>query len=398
MTKQGFPAPDFDESINRVGTHSSKWDTMERLYGVSAADGIAMWVADMDFRPPNCVQRAIEKMAAHGIYGYYGDDAEYLAAIRWWMETRHGWTVPTEAIFTTHGLVNGTAICVDAFTQPGDGVLLMTPVYHAFARVIRCAGRDVVECPLDVTDGRYTFDTADWQERITPKTRMMILCSPHNPGGRVWSQAELRAVADFCVKNDLILVSDEIHHDLVFPGERHIPMPLAAPDIQDRLVVMTATTKTFNIAGAHSGNVIIPDPKLRERFAARMNALGISANSFGLFMATVAYSPEGAAWVDALTSYLDGNRRLFDEGVNAIPGLRSMPLEATYLAWVDFAGTGMTTAEFIGRVQKGARIAANHGATFGLGGESFLRFNLATPRARVEQAVERLRLAFGDLQ
>lgn len=398
MTKQGFPAPDFDESINRVGTHSSKWDTMERLYGVSAADGIAMWVADMDFRPPNCVQRAIEKMAAHGIYGYYGDDAEYLAAIRWWMETRHGWTVPTEAIFTTHGLVNGTAICVDAFTQPGDGVLLMTPVYHAFARVIRCAGRDVVECPLDVTDGRYTFDTADWQERITPKTRMMILCSPHNPGGRVWSQAELRAVADFCVKNDLILVSDEIHHDLVFPGERHIPMPLAAPDIQDRLVVMTATTKTFNIAGAHSGNVIIPDPKLRERFAARMNALGISANSFGLFMATAAYSPEGAAWVDALTSYLDGNRRLFDEGVNAIPGLRSMPLEATYLAWVDFAGTGMTTAEFIGRVQKGARIAANHGATFGLGGESFLRFNLATPRARVEQAVERLRLAFGDLQ
>ena len=398
MTKQGFPAPDFDESINRVGTHSSKWDTMERLYGVSAADGIAMWVADMDFRPPNCVQRAIEKMAAHGIYGYYGDDAEYLAAIRWWMETRHGWTVPTEAIFTTHGLVNGTAICVDAFTQPGDGVLLMTPVYHAFARVIRGAGRDVVECPLDVTDGRYTFDTADWQERITPKTRMMILCSPHNPGGRVWSQAELRAVADFCVKNDLILVSDEIHHDLVFPGERHIPMPLAAPDIQDRLVVMTATTKTFNIAGAHSGNVIIPDPKLRERFAARMNALGISANSFGLFMATAAYSPEGAAWVDALTSYLDGNRRLFDEGVNAIPGLRSMPLEATYLAWVDFAGTGMTTAEFIGRVQKGARIAANHGATFGLGGESFLRFNLATPRARVEQAVERLRLAFGDLQ
>jgi cystathionine beta-lyase len=371
---------------------------MERLYGVSAADGIAMWVADMDFRPPNCVQRAIEKMAAHGIYGYYGDDAEYLAAIRWWMETRHGWTVPTEAIFTTHGLVNGTAICVDAFTQPGDGVLLMTPVYHAFARVIRGAGRDVVECPLDVTDGRYTFDTADWQARITPKTRMMILCSPHNPGGRVWSQAELRAVADFCVKNDLILVSDEIHHDLVFPGERHIPMPLAAPDIQDRLVVMTATTKTFNIAGAHSGNVIIPDPKLRERFAARMNALGISANSFGLFMATAAYSPEGAAWVDALTSYLDGNRRLFDEGVNAIPGLRSMPLEATYLAWVDFAGTGMTTAEFVERVQKGARIAANHGATFGLGGESFLRFNLATPRARVEQAVERLRQAFGDLQ
>jgi cystathionine beta-lyase len=398
MTMQGFPAPDFDESINRFGTHSSKWDMMERLYGVPASDGIAMWVADMDFRPPNCVQRAVEKMTAHGVYGYYGDDAEYLNAIRWWMETRHGWSVPTDAIFTTHGLVNGTGLCVDAFTQPGDGVLLMTPVYHAFARVIRAAGREVVECPLDVTEGRYTFDTADWQARITPRTRMMILCSPHNPGGRVWSPEELRAVAEFCVKHDLILVSDEIHHDLVFPGQKHLPMPVAVPEILDRLVVMTATTKTFNIAGAHSGNVIIPDPALRARFAARINALGISANSFGLFMATAAYSPEGAAWVDALTAYLDGNRRLFDAGVNAIPGLRSMPLEATYLAWVDFSGTGMPPAEFIDRVQKGAHIAANHGATFGLGGESFLRFNLATPRARVEQAVARLREAFGDLQ
>lgn len=175
-------------------------------------------------------------------------------------------------------------------------------------------------------------------------------------------------------------------------------MPLAAPQVVDRLVMMTATTKTFNIAGSHSGNVIVLNPDLRAKFAARMNALGISANSFGLFMATAAYSPEGAAWVDALMSYLDGNRRLFDEGVNAIPGLRSMPLEATYLAWVDFSGTGMSPAEFIDRVQKGARIAANHGATFGLGGETYLRFNLAAPRAQVAEAVARLQAAFADLQ
>lgn len=388
----------FDEIIDRCGTHSSKWDTMEAHYGVSPRDGIAMWVADMDFRPPGVVQKAVEAMAAHGIYGYFGDDAENRAAISWWMQTRHGWQIDPAWIFTTHGLVNGTGLCVDAYTRPGDGVVLMTPVYHAFARVIKAAGRRVVECRLVNDDGRYRPDFAAWDSQMTGGERMMILCSPHNPGGRVWTAEELRGIADFCKRHDLVLVSDEIHHDLVFPGQKHIAMPLAAPDIQDRLVVMTATTKTFNIAGAHSGNVIIPDPKLRERFAARMNALGISANSFGLFMATAAYSPEGAAWVDALTSYLDGNRRLFDEGVNAIPGLRSMPLEATYLAWVDFAGTGMTTAEFVERVQKGARIAANHGATFGLGGESFLRFNLATPRARVEQAVERLRLAFGDLQ
>ena len=391
-------ALNFDEVINRHGTHSVKWDMMEQFYGVPAQDGIAMWVADMEFRPPHCVQAAVEGMARHGVYGYFGDERDYLTAIRWWMQARHGWDVPAEAIFTTHGLVNGTALCVDAYTAPGDAVMLMTPVYHAFARVIRAAGRTVTECPLTLTEGRYSFDTRDWDAQVTPQTRMLILCSPHNPGGRVWTVEELQAVADFCIRHDLILVSDEIHHDLIYPGQKHTVMPLAAPQVVDRLVMMTATTKTFNIAGSHSGNVIVLNPDLRAKFAAQMNALGISANSFGLFMATAAYSPEGAAWVDALMAYLDENRRLFDEGVNAIPGLRSMPLEATYLAWVDFSGTGMSPAEFIDRVQKGARIAANHGATFGLGGETYLRFNLAAPRAQVAEAVARLQAAFADLQ
>ncbi len=187
-------------------------------------------------------------------------------------------------------------------------------------------------------------------------------------------------------------------HDLVFPGQKHVPMPLAAPDVSDRLVMMTATTKTFNIAGAHIGNVIIPDATLRRRFANTVNAMGISPNSFGMHMATAAYSPEGAAWVDDLMRYLDGNRQLFDAGMAAIPGLRSTPLQATYLAWVDFSGTGMAPAEFIARVETQAKIATNHGASFGTGGDSFLRFNLACPRAQVAEAVSRLQKAFADLQ
>ena len=389
---------DFDTPINRFGTHSVKWDSMESFFGVPAKDGLAMWVADMDFRPPACVQRALEGMLAHGIYGYYGDEAEYLDAVRWWMQTRHGWTVERNQIFTTHGLVNGTAMCVDAFTKPGDHVVLTTPVYHAFARVIKGAGRLVTECPLATVNGRYEMDFANWDSLMTGRETMMILCSPHNPGGRVWSVEELRGVAEFCKRHNLLLVSDEIHHDLVMPGQKHTVMVNAAPDIADRLVMMTATTKTFNIAGAHSGNVIIADETLRKRFADRMNAMGVSPNSFGLFMATAAYSPEGAAWVDALCFYLDGNRQVFDAGVNAIPGLRSMGLEATYLAWVDFAGTGMTRAEFTERVEKTAHIAANHGDAFGLGGDSFLRFNLATPRSVVVEAVARLQKAFADLQ
>lgn len=389
---------DFDTPINRIGTHCVKWDMMEKLYGVPAEGGLAMWVADMDFRPPAAVQRAVEGMAAHGIYGYFGDDRAYLDSIRWWMQTRHGWTVEAGDIFTTHGLVNGTGLCLEAFTAPGDGVVLTTPVYHAFARTIKAAGREVRECQLSLVDGRYEMDFDAWDARMTGTERMFLLCSPHNPGGRVWTQAELRGVADFCKRHDLILVSDEIHHDLVFPGHRHVPMPLAAPDIADRLVMMTATTKTFNIAGSHTGNVIISDPALKAKFAARIMALGISGNSFGMMMTPAAYSPEGADWVDGLMAYLDGNRRVFDEGMAAIPGLRSMRLEATYLSWLDFSGTGMAPAEFIARVEKEARIATNHGASFGTGGAQFLRFNIATTRANVEAAVDRMRHAFRDLQ
>ena len=387
----------FDTTINRFGTHSVKWDMMEPMFGVPASDGIAMWVADMEFRPPASVQRALEAMLAHGIYGYFGDDAAYLDAIRWWMQTRHGWSVAREDIFTTHGLVNGTALAIDAFTKPGDGIVLTTPVYHAFSRIIKAAGRQVVECPLTFEGGRQGMDFAGWDALMTGNETMLILCSPHNPGGRVWTIDELRGVAEFCQRHDLILVSDEIHHDLVMPGQKHTVMSNAA-DVTDRLVMMTATTKTFNIAGAHIGNVIIADPVLRARFSATMMKMGISPNSFGMHMVTAAYSPEGAAWVDVLNLYLDGNRREFDAGINAIPGLRSTGLEATYLAWVDFSGTGMEQSEFISRVEKVAKIAINHGASFGTGGESFLRFNIACPRTQLTEAVARLKVAFGDLQ
>ncbi len=389
---------DFDEVINRHGTHSVKWDMMEKIYGVPAEDGIAMWVADMDFRPPQCVADAIGKMHDHGIYGYHGDDTPYKEAICWWMENRHGWHVDPAAIFTTHGLVNGTALCVDTYSKPGDGVVLFTPVYHAFARVIAAAGREVVECELVNNDGRYEMDFAAYDAQMKGHESMVILCSPHNPGGRVWSREELQGVADFCKRHDLILVSDEIHHDLIYPGHAHIPMTLVDDSILDRLVMMTATTKTFNIAGSHSGNVIIPDTALRARFAKRMAAMGISANSFGLFMATAAYSPDGAVWVDGLMEYLEGNRQILDAAIAGIPGLATMSLEATYLSWVDFSGTGMDRAEFTRRVQQDARIAANHGPTFGTGGENFLRFNIATPRSYVIQASERLQAAFADLQ
>ena len=389
---------DFDEVIDRRGTHSSKWDTMEELYGVSPDNGLSMWVADMDFRAPKIIQEKLRGINSHGIYGYYGDHKEYNNSIKWWMKNRHNWEIDTSWIFTTHGLVNGTGLCIDAFTKPGDGIILFTPVYYQFSNLVEAARRKVVECPLKLISNQYHFDFVAYERNLSGDEKMVILCSPHNPGGRVWTKNELQEVAKFAKKHDLVLVSDEIHHDLVYPNKSHTVMPIADPSVCDRLVMMTATTKTFNIAGAHSGNVIIPHPNLRQKFSQRIKALGISPNSFGLFMATAAYSPEGAQWLDELLHYIDGNRVIFDREVNKIPGLSSMPLEGTYLAWVDFSGTGMEEEEFIYRVQEKAKIAVNHGSTFGTGGEKYLRFNLATPRTLVVEATKRLTDAFSDLQ
>jgi len=389
---------DFDEVIDRRGTHSSKWDTMEELYGVSPDNGLSMWVADMDFRAPKIIQEKLRGINSHGIYGYYGDHKEYNNSIKWWMKNRHNWEIDTSWIFTTHGLVNGTGLCIDAFTKPGDGIILFTPVYYQFSNLVEAARRKVVECPLKLIDNHYHFDFVEYERNLSGDEKMVILCSPHNPGGRVWTKNELREVAKFAKKHGLVLVSDEIHHDLVYPNKSHTVMPIADPSVCDRLVMMTATTKTFNIAGAHSGNVIISNPNLRQKFSQRIKALGISPNSFGLFMATAAYSPEGAEWLDELLHYIDGNRVIFDKEVNKIPGLSSMPLEGTYLAWVDFSGTGMEEEEFIYRVQEKAKIAVNHGSTFGTGGEKYLRFNLATPRTLVVEATKRLKDAFSELQ
>lgn len=388
---------DFDRIIERRGTHCAKWDAMESLYGIDPAEGLPMWVADMDFAAPPAVAEALRAAADHGVFGYYGDEADYKEAICGFYDRRHGWRPEPGWIATTHGLVAGTALCVQAYTQPGEGVILFTPVYHAFHRVIRANGRRIVESQLVQKDGRYEMDLEALEAQLDGTEKMLVFCSPHNPGGRVWSAEEIRAVAAFCEKHDLILVSDEIHCDLVFTGATHQVALKAAPEYAHRTVVMVASTKTFNIAGAHTGSVIISDAALKARFDAAHAAAGASPNAIGVAMAQAAYEG-GDAWLDALVPYLEGNREAFDAAIEKIPGLRSMKLESTYLAWVDFSGTGMSREEFTRRVQEDAKIAPNTGPAFGTGGEDWLRFNIATPRARVIEAGERLAKAFSDLQ
>ena len=389
---------DFDRPIDRRRTNSGKWDGMEAALGVSPDTGLAMWVADMDFTAPPAVNATLHNLADHGVHGYFGDDCAYKTAIRAWMEQRHGWQVHPDWILTAPGLVAGVAMCLQGLTAPGDGVVLFTPVYHAFHTIIRANERRVVESPLEQVDGRYEMDLEALGRQLDGSERMVILCSPHNPGGRVWSREELRALAAFCAERDLILLSDEVHMDIVYPPHGHCVTATVAPEIADRLVTLTGPAKAFGINGALNGQIIAADPELRNRIGRALAAAGLkSVNRTSAMMTTAAYA-HGAEWLDALVRYLDGNRRMFDARVNALPGIRSMALEGTYLAWVDFSGTGMEVEEFSRRVREDAGIGANPGAPFGIGGESFLRFNLGTRAAVVSDALERLEHAFADLQ
>lgn len=388
----------FNDPIDRRGTHSTKWDMMEQLYGVSADDGLAMWTADSDFATAPCVIDAVHKMADHGVFGYVHVHDDYLSAIQWWMKTRHNWQIEKDWILTTQGLGHAIAMCLDVWTDPGDKVVTFNPVYMEFQSKTEKAGRVPVQIELPMENGRYVLDLDAAQQQLSGDEKMLIWCSPQNPSGRIWTTEELRAIADFCARNDLILVSDEIHHDLVYSGETFVPIHIAAPEHSDRMVILTAASKTFNIAGQRAGNMIVPNSTLRRQMQNRLAALDYKPGSVALAMITAAYSPEGAEWVDDQMVHLAGNKALFDAAIDKIPGARSVPLQSTYLAWVDFSGTGMDHDEVSRRIRKDAKIAPSPGPVFGPGGETFIRFNLATQRATVEEACKRLLTAFADLQ
>lgn len=390
---------DFDRVIDRRGTHATKWDNMAKLSGITAPDAIAMWVADMDFAAPPGVTAALTAEVERATHGYYADTGTWAAALADWMARRHGLKIDPAWVSPTPGIVSGLGLILQAVSAPGDEVVVFPPAYHAFRKIIVANDRRILDAQLVNMQGRYAMDLDALRGQLTPRTKVVFLCSPHNPGGTVWSRDELRGLATFCAEHDLILVSDEIHCDLVFSGHKHIPTLTAAPEIADRLITCVAATKTFNLAGAHVGACITTNAALKKKLDARIGASGLgSYNLFGM-IATEAAWRTGEAWLDALLPYLEANRDLFDARIEAAaPGARSMRLAATYLAWVDFSGTGLAPADVAERVAKRARIFASPGQQFGPGGEAWLRFNIATPRPVLEEALTRLEDAFADLR
>jgi cystathionine beta-lyase len=304
-----------------------------------------------------------------------------------------GWVSPTP------GIVSGLGLILQAVSEPGDEVVVFPPAYHAFRRIILANDRRILDAQLVEANGRYAMDLDALQASLTPRTKVVFFCNPHNPGGTVWSPSEIRALAALCTRNDLILVSDEIHCDLVLGAAKHTPTLTAAPDVADRLFTCVAATKTFNLAGAHVGACVTSNPVLKRKLDARILAGGLASyNAFGM-IATEAAWRTGDAWLDSLLPYLRENRDMLDRRIEAAaPGARSMRLDSTYLAWVDFAGTGLPPGEVAARVKNRARIFASPGEQFGPGGTTWLRFNFATPRPILDEALGRLEDAFRDLR
>ena len=390
---------DFDQVIERRGTHAMKWDTIAERSGINAEDAIPMWVADMDFRAPPGVTEALKEEIERGTHGYYADTGSWAEALCGWMQRRHDVSFDPDCVSPTPGVVSGLGLILQAVSEPGDDVVLFPPVYHAFRRIIPANDRRILDAPLTLADGRYGMDLDALSRIITSRTKAVFFCSPHNPGGTVWTADEIKGLATLCEQHDLILVSDEIHCDLLFEGATHIPTIKAAPEIADRLITTLAATKTFNLAGAHVGACLTSNAELKKRLDKRIAASGLgSYNGFGM-IATEAAWRTGDAWLDGLLPYLAANRDLFDRRIEAAaPGARSMKLASTYLAWVDFAGTGLPADEVASHVKDAARIFASPGPQFGPGGETWLRFNIATPRPILEEALDRLDDGFRGLR
>ncbi|MCI8377055.1 MAG: pyridoxal phosphate-dependent aminotransferase [Lachnospiraceae bacterium] len=381
---------DFDTVIDRRNTKCLKYDFAEAR-GMPG-DVLPMWVADMDFKTSSYVEDAVAEWARHGIFGYSEVQAHYFGTVREWMKGHHGWEPQEKWLVKTPGVVFALAMAVRAYTEPGDAVLIQQPVYYPFSEVIRDNGRKVVSSDLYLgRDQRYHIDFDDLEKKIKEeKIRLFLLCSPHNPVGRVWTAEELNQIGDICIRYGVTVVSDEIHHDFIFRGEHHEFAGLKK-EYEEISVICTSPSKTFNLAGMMLSNIFIPNQKLRRKFRKEMDAAGISQlGIMGLVACEAAYS-KGDEWYQAMMSYVGDNIDFIRQYVREhLPGVSVVQQEATYLVWLDFRGLGLEPEELDRRIIHQAKLWLDSGKIFGPCGRGFQRINVACPRSILEEALWRL--------
>ncbi len=384
---------DFDSYVERKHTNSVKWDGMKEFFGTD--DALPMWVADMDFQSPQPVVEAIQKRAVHGVYGYTFNEELYSAFSKW-LEKRHNWRVKREWLRTIPGVLPGLAAAILAFSDEDDEVILQPPVYYPFFRMVQGLNRKMVFNELNFSDGIYTMDLKDLKKKITSKTKLLVLCSPQNPTGRVWKKEELKELGKICAENDILILSDEIHADLVYKRYKHTPMATLYP--QNTLVFM-APSKTFNIAGLGTAFAIVPNKKFFESLSQKLDSMGFgSGNVFGLTAAQAAYE-KGEEWLDALLDYLEENLNFLKKFVSErMPIVKVVEPQGTYLVWLDFRNLGLNDEALKEFLLKKAKVAFDDGPIFGPGGEGFQRINIATPRSLLREGLERIEEALKTLE
>jgi cysteine-S-conjugate beta-lyase len=388
----------FDEIIPRKNTSSVKYDLLEKLFG--SKDLLPLWVADMDFRTPDFVVNAIKERASHEIYGYSFRSTSYNDAITGWFKRRHDWKIKPGWLAFSPGVVPAINMIVMGFTDPGDEIILQPPVYFPFFSAVENHGRVMVHNQLSYKKGRYFFDLDDLEAKITDRTRLLMLCNPHNPVGRAWTKDELTQLAEICIKNNILILSDEIHCDLVLPPHKHVILASLSETIASLTITTVAPSKTFNLAGMATSTVIISNPELKRKYDKILEQVHVGlGNLFGNVATEAAYT-HGDDWLDQMLDYLKGNARFVCDYLETfLPQIKPIPLEATYLLWLDCKHTGFESDEQLKdfMIQK-AGLALSEGVSFGMGGEGFMRMNLACPRATLQKALEKIVKAFESVQ
>ncbi|MFA5815466.1 MAG: PatB family C-S lyase [Bacteroidales bacterium] len=391
-----YTQENFDRIINRVGTDSIKWDGRKRVFG--KADVIPLWVADMDFETPEFIRKRIARRLEHPILGYTYRSEGFAGSFTGWVKRRLDWTVDLSWVTFMPGVVSAVSVAVLAYTLPDDEVIIQPPVYHPFYFCVEGHGRKLILNHLIHTNGKFIFNLELLKSQITPRTRMLILSSPHNPGGTVWTPEELSSLVSVCKEHDIRIVSDEIHSDLIFSPNRHTPILKVAEDYQHRILVTMAPSKTFNLAAMSTSIVVIPDQKERKQYEDLVHTLHIGmGNVFGLEALQAAYE-EGDQWLDQLLIYLRGNRQfIYDFLRSEIPQVEMMFPEATYMTWLDFRKLGMTPENLNKFIIEKAGLGLNNGTQFGPGGEGFMRLNFGCQRSLLEQGFNQLKDAIDAL-
>jgi len=393
---------DFDEIIDRRQGNSMKWSAGQQFLSAQAyaADPLPMWVADTDFRVPKPVRDALHMAVEHGVFGYpQGATASYLDAIVGWQAKRFGWEVAKNWIIQTPGIVTTLKTAIQAFSAPGDSVLIQPPVYSHFHNDVLINGRHLVYAPLQRTDAGYAFDAHVFEAAIQDSTRVFILSHPHNPTGNVWSEAELRTMGEICLRHDVLVISDEIHQDLIMhPAKKHIPFASLGEAFASNSITCTAPSKTFNLPGLQSANVFVPNAKLRAQLRRQIDRnMTLMVNTLGMVAAEAAYA-HGEPWLEQMLAYVRANHLHFASAVNKMTSkVQVLPADALYLAWMDCRALGMDAESLDHFMLTKARLWLDKGQKFGAEGHGYMRVNLGCPRATVDLAIARLAAALDGL-